>query len=168
MGEKDERREDRCGPRRWAMGFAIRGAASRADHLAGPEPPGWTQWRTDTSPAPGAAHPSRCPGSWAVRRRSSQSALSRGSHPAPCAHLAASSPAADPGPIDTHTPSLLPRAPTRLLCPRRHHLRLGAQAGLWKPEVVAGTPSQVAENKGRGRRAPPQGRGAWCQVIRGY
>lgn len=79
-----------------------------------------------------------------------------GSHPAPCAHLAARSPAADPGPMDTRTHSLLPRAPARLLCPRRHHSRLGAQAGLWEPEVAAGTPSQVAESKGRGRRAPPQ------------
>lgn len=88
------------------------------------------------------------------RGQNSQSAGVAGSLPAPCAHLAARSPSADPRPMDTHT--TFPAAP-RACSPAlpkgtpftsgRPSRALGARGRGWDPR-------QAAENQNR----PPQAR----------
>lgn len=92
-------------------------------------------------PAPPAEHLGRCPGSGALLAWPKLTIGGcRRLPPRPLRSPGRSLALADTRPMDTHThPSLLPRAPARLLCPKGHYSLPGAQAGLWEPEVVAGT-----------------------------
>lgn len=84
----------------------------------------------------------------------------RGSRPLPLGGTSQSAAAASPPPPPaetrprarprrvlsprTHTLAApLPRAPASLLCPKGHHSRLAAQAGLGEPRVASGTRAQT-------------------------